>query len=241
MTAQLHAAWAGLSASSITWLTATLLAYLCAYALYRKASFNPLAHPVGLSVAILSALLICTGTSYKDYFDGARFIHFLLGPATVALAIPLYRQFRNLTQAWFALLAGTLLGSAAAIATAMAVASALGASTATVLSMATKSVTMPIAMAVSEKIGGLPSLTSALVMLTGMAGAATAQRILAVMNVTDERIVGFALGVSAHGIGTSRAFLISQEAGAFSALAMSLSGLLTGLILPYALQLWGFL
>lgn len=239
MTPGLSDIWVYLAASPLLGLTATLLAYQFAYAVYERAKFNPLANPVAIAVALLVIILAATGTPYQTYFDGAKFVHFLLGPATVALAIPLYLQMAKLKRDWFALLAGVLLGSAAAIAVAMGVAWALGASPATILSIAPKSVTMSIAMGIAEKIGGLPSLTAVLVMLTGILGATIAHWILDRMHVTDDSTCGFALGVTAHGIGTARAFQVSEEMGAFSGLAMGVSGLLTALLLPLALKLLG--
>jgi predicted murein hydrolase (TIGR00659 family) len=240
MTPKLNAIWVYLSASPLLGLTATLLAYQLAYALYARAKFNPLVNPVAISVAVLVLILTVTGTPYQTYFDGAQFVHFLLGPATVALAIPLYQQLEKLRRNWIAFLVGSLAGSAAAVITAMGVARLLGASMPTILSLAPKSVTTPIAMGISEKIGGLPSLTAVLVIATGILGAILARGILNLMRVTDQSTRGFALGVTAHGIGTARAFQVSQEMGAFAGLAMGMSGVLTAVLLPLALKLFGF-
>ncbi|HEY0844796.1 MAG TPA: LrgB family protein [Noviherbaspirillum sp.] len=241
MTPGISKVWVYLSASPLLWLTATLLAYQLAYWLYARSKFNPLVNPVAIAVAVLVLILVSTGTEYGTYFEGAQFVHFLLGPATVALAIPLYQQFAKLRRNWFALLASALAGGASAIATAMIVAWALGASPATVLSLAPKAVTMPIAMGVAEKIGGLPSLTAVLVMVTGILGAVSARWIFNLLKIDDHSIRGFALGVTSHGIGTARAFQVSEEMGAFSGLAMGVSGVLTALLLPLALKLFGVL
>jgi predicted murein hydrolase (TIGR00659 family) len=240
MTPKLNAIWVYLSASPLLGLTATLLAYQLAYALYARSKFNPLVNPVAIAVAVLALILIATGTPYQTYFDGAQFVHFLLGPATVALAIPLYQQLEKLKRNWVAFLVGSLAGSTAAVVTAMGMAALLGASKATMLSLAPKSVTTPIAMGISEKIGGLPSLTAVLVIATGILGAVLARGILNLMRITDQSTRGFALGVTAHGIGTARAFQVSQEMGAFAGLAMGVSGVLTALLLPLALKLAGF-
>lgn len=240
MTPKLNDIWVYLAASPLLGLTATLLAYQLAYALYARAKFNPLVNPVAIAVAILVLILVLTGTPYQTYFEGAKFVHFLLGPATVALAIPLYQQLQKLRRNWVAFLLGSLAGSGAAVITAMGVGKLLGASTVTILSMAPKSVTTPIAMGVSEKIGGLPSLTAVLVIATGILGAILARGILNLLRIADPSIRGFALGVSAHGIGTARAFQVSQEMGAFAGLAMGMSGVLTAVLLPLALKLTGF-
>jgi predicted murein hydrolase (TIGR00659 family) len=229
--------WVYLSASPLLWLTATLVVYQLAYAVYARSSFNPLVNPVAIAVAALVAILVLTGTRYETYFEGAQFVHFLLGPATVALAIPLYQQVAKLRRNWFALLASALVGGSAAIATAMGVAHLLGASQATVMSLAPKAVTMPIAMGVAEKIGGLPTLTAVLVMVTGIIGAVCGRSIFNILKIGDHSVRGFALGVTSHGIGTARAFQVSPEMGAFSGLAMGLSGILTALLLPLVLKL----
>lgn len=241
MTPKLDAIWVYLAASPLLWLTATLLAYQIAVAIYARTKFNPLANPVAIAMALIVLVLSATGTSYKTYFDGAQFVHFLLGPVTVALAIPLYQQIAKLRRDWLAFLVGAIVGSAAAIATAMTVAKLLGASQATILSIAPKSVTMAIAMGIAEKIGGLPSLTAVLVMVTGVLGAVMARGILKLMKITDDSTCGFALGVTAHGIGTARAFQVSGQMGAFAGLAMGLSGMLTALFLPLALKLLGLI
>jgi predicted murein hydrolase (TIGR00659 family) len=238
MTPRLNDIWVYLSASPLLGLTATLLAYQFAYALHVRANFNPLLNPVAIAVGVLVVILTATGTPYATYFDGAQFVHFLLGPATVALAIPLYQQLPKLRRNWLAFLAASVIGSAAAIATAMAVAWLFGASTATILSMAPKSVTTPIAMGIAEKIGGLPSLTAVLVIATGILGATIARSVLTMMKIDDHSVRGFALGVTAHGIGTARAFQVSQEMGAFAGLAMGVSGVLTALLLPLALTVF---
>lgn len=239
MTPAINQIWVYLSASPLLWLTSTLLAYQFAYLVYARSRFNPLVNPVAIAVTVLVLLLLATGTPYKTYFEGAQFVHFLLGPATVALAIPLYQQLPKLRRNWLAFLVSALAGGAAAIATAMVTAWALGASKATVLSIAPKSVTMPIAMGIAEKTGGLPSLTAVLVMLTGILGATVARSLFNFLKIGDHSIRGFAVGVTSHGIGTARAFQVSEEMGAFSGLAMGISGVLTALLLPLALKLLG--
>ncbi|SDP55371.1 TIGR00659 family protein [Ralstonia sp. 25mfcol4.1] len=232
MSPRLNEIWVYLAASPLIGLTATLIAYVFAFRIYERAKFSPLANPVMISVAILVTVLTVTGTPYKTYFDGAQFVHFLLGPATVALAVPLYTQLPKLRSHVLPLLAGLLAGSVAAVVSAVGIAYLLGASPEVVLSLAPKSVTIPIAMGVSEKIGGLPSLTAVLVMATGIIGAVSATGLLNLLGVRDYTVRGFATGVAAHGIGTARAFQVSQEAGAFSALGMGLNGVLTAILVP---------
>ena len=188
---------------------------------------------------LLVGLLVVTDTSYRTYFDGAQFVHFLLGPATVALAVPLYRNVRALRRTLLPLLVALVGGAATSVGSAIGIGWLLGATEETLLSLAPKSVTTPIAMGVSEAIGGLPSLTAVLVILTGILGAVLATGTLNLLRIRDWRARGFAIGLSAHGIGTARALQINEVAGAFSSLAMGLNGLATALLVPLLLRLFG--
>lgn len=238
MTPRLAEIWVYLAATPLLGLTLTLLAYQGAYWLYSRSGMNPLANPVAIAVAIIVALLTLTGTPYATYFEGAQFVHFLLGPATVALAVPLYAQLPRLKRMLGPALIALLAGSITAILSAIAIGWALGGSRETLLSLAPKSVTTPIAMGIAEKIGGLPSLTAVLVVTTGILGAVMARALFNALGCHDHAIRGFAVGVAAHGIGTARAFQVSETAGAFAALAMGLNGLATALLLPLLIRLW---
>jgi predicted murein hydrolase (TIGR00659 family) len=207
--------------------------------MYKRSGSNPLANPVAISVALVVSVLVFTGTPYRTYFEGAQFVHFLLGPATVALAIPLFTQLARLKSMLLPLLGALLVGSLTACASAVAIGWALGASVESIRSLAPKSVTTPIAMAVAEKIGGLPSLTAVLVVTTGIVGAVAARYLLNALRIKDHAIRGFSVGVAAHGIGTARAFQVSEEAGAFAALAMCLNGITTALLLPLLFKAFG--
>jgi len=237
MTPRLGELWVYLSASPLLGLTVTLAAYQGGYWLYRRSGMNPLANPVLIAVAILVSLLLITGTSYQTYFNGAQFVHFLLGPATVALAVPLYAHIKRIRAMLVPVVTGLLAGSLTAVLSAIAIAKLFGATTPTVLSLAPKSVTTPIAMGVAEQIGGIPSLTAVLVIATGILGAVGGSYIFNAMKLHSPAIRGFAIGVASHGIGTARAFQESEQAGAFAALAMGMNGLLTALLLP-ALLPW---
>jgi predicted murein hydrolase (TIGR00659 family) len=232
--------WVFLSASPLLWLTVTLVAYQAAYWMYVKAGLHPLLNPVAWSIALLVLLLELTSTSYQTYFDGAQFVHFLLGPATVALAVPLYAQLSKLRALWLPLLGALLVGSVTAMLSAVAIAWLLGASHTTLLSLLPKSVTAAIAMGISEKIGALPSLTAVFVVMTGILGAVMARYVLNFLRITDHSVRGFALGIAAHGIGTARAFQVNEEAGAFAGLAMGLNGLATALLVPVVMKLMGY-
>jgi len=231
--------WVYLAASPLLWLTATLLAYLGAHWLFRRFGENPLLNPVAIAVLGLLAVLAATGTDYRTYFDGAQFIHFLLGPATVALAVPLYTHFATVRRAVLPMAAALLAGSITAVVSAVGIAWLLGASAETLASLAPKSVTTPIAMGITEQIGGLPSLTAVLVILTGIIGAIAVTPLFDLLGLKDWRARGFAAGVAAHGIGTARAFQVNELAGTFSGIAMGLNGLATALLVPLLLALAG--
>lgn len=229
--------WVYLSAQPLLWLTLTLAVYMLAILLHRKAGGHPAVNPVLISVAVLVSLLLATGTPYQRYFDGAQFVHFLLGPTTVALAVPLHGQLKRLMEMSGPLLISLVVGSLVAGLSAYGIGALLGASTPTMVSLAPKSVTTPIAMGVAERLGGLASLTAVFVILTGIFGAIFADGILRRMGVKDDPSIGFALGLACHGIGTARAFQISEQTGAFAALAMGLNGLFTALTLPWLLPM----
>ncbi len=231
--------WVYLSSGPLLHLTMTLLAYVLADWVFRRSGQRALFNPVLLSILLLVAVLSVTGTDYQTYFEGAQFVHFLLGPATVALAVPLYRNLPLIRRLWLPILIAIVTGALVSSTSAVLIADWLGASRQTLISLAPKSVTAPVAMGITEKVGGLPSLTAALVVLTGVLGAVVGVAVLALVRVRDDRARGLALGVSCHGIGTARAFQVSDQAGAFAALAMGLMALASALVLPFVLR-WVF-
>jgi predicted murein hydrolase (TIGR00659 family) len=237
MNSDIEAIWVYLAASPLLTLTLTLVAYQGGIWLYNRSGNNPLVNPVLIAVLAIVALLAVTGTDYRTYFDGAQFIHFLLGPATVALAIPLYRQIQRVRESWLAIAVTVIFGSLTAAVTGVGIAWLLGATRLTLLSIAPKSVTTPVAMGIAEQLGGLPTLTAVVVILTGITGAMTASGLLKLVRIHDARASGLAIGIAAHGIGTARAFQISEVAGAFSGLAMGLNALATAILLPVLFQL----
>ncbi|MEE4145834.1 MAG: LrgB family protein [Halieaceae bacterium] len=237
MNGDIQAIWVYLAASPLLTLTLTLVAYQGGLWLYNRSGNNPLVNPVLIAVLAIVSLLALTGTDYRSYFDGAQFIHFLLGPATVALAIPLYRQIQRVRESWLAIAVTVVIGSLTAAVTSVGIAWLLGASRLTLLSIAPKSVTTPVAMGIAEQLGGLPTLTAVVVILTGITGAMTASGLLKLARIRDARASGLAIGIAAHGIGTARAFQVSEVAGAFSGLAMGLNALATAILLPVLYQL----
>ena len=231
--------WVYLAASPLLWLTATLLAYLAADVLAGLLGRHPLANPVLMATGALILVLLATNTDYAAYFAGAQFVHFLLGPATVALAVPLYRNRARVRASLLPIGLALIAGSFTAIVSAMACAAALGAPWPVILSLAPKSTTAPIAMSLAETIGGIPTLTAVLVVATGICGAVLVTPLMNRLGLKDYAARGFAVGLASHGIGTARAFQVDSLAGAFAGVAMGLNGALTALILPPVVALVG--
>jgi predicted murein hydrolase (TIGR00659 family) len=228
----LQETWVYLSASPLFHLTLTVVAFQVANWVFEKAGRNPLLNPVLGAVLLVVAVLVLTDTDYATYFEGAQFVHFLLGPVTVALAVPLYRQWYHVRRSGLAITISLLAGSLTAILSAIAVAWIMGGSSELLASVASKSVTAPVGMAIAEELGGLPSLTAVLVLVTGIFGAMFGPSILNLIGVRDWRARGLAIGTASHGIGTARALQVNETAGAFSGLAMGLNALATALLLP---------
>ncbi len=238
--APLDALWVYLSASPLLHLLLTLAAFLLATVINRLARGASLAHPVLVSIALIIGFLWLTDTDYATYFEGAQFIHFLLGPATVALAVPLFDHLDRVKQMLWPLLTACCVGITTAVTTTLGLALVLGAHTPVALSLAPKSVTSPIAMGIAEKLGGIPSLTAGLVLLTGTLGCVIGPLMLRLSGARDDTVKGFTMGLSAHGIGTAYCFSsLSTLAGAFAGMSMGLTGLLTAFILPTLVHLFG--
>jgi predicted murein hydrolase (TIGR00659 family) len=217
-------------------VAATLVVFALARALYRKTRFF-LLHPVLLSVAALIAALRLTRVPYETYMQGGQLIHFFLAPAVVALGLPLYRELERLGRASLPILASTAAGSLVGVLTAVLPAGLLGASPALLATLAPKSITTPIAIGVSEVLGGLPPLTAAVVIATGILGAVLGPPFLRAIGVRSPTAFGLAMGAASHGIGTARAMEEGQLAGAASGLALGLNGALTALAAPWLLSL----
>jgi predicted murein hydrolase (TIGR00659 family) len=230
--------WVYLSTTPLFWLTVTLGAWLAADGLSRLARRNPLVNPVLIAIALVAALLYGTGTDYQTYFDGAQFVHFLLGPATVALGVPLYRNLGLVRRDLLPMAASLVAGSVVAVLSAVGIAAWMGVPHQILVSLAPKSVTAGIAMAVSQSLGGIPSLTAALVIVTGIIGAIMVTPLMNALRIRDYAARGFAVGLASHGIGTARAFAVSSVAGTFAGIAMGLNAVVTALLVPVLLRLF---
>jgi predicted murein hydrolase (TIGR00659 family) len=224
--------WSYLATTPLIWLTTTILAYLVADGVARRLGNPPWANPVLLSVLLIAPVLWLTRTDYTTYFEGAQFIHFMLGPATVALALPLWDNRDTIRTSVAPIVLALLAGSIVAAGSAILLARAFGLPIVVLLSLAPKSTTAPVALGISEAIGGIPTLTAVLVIMTGIIGAVTVTPLMNLLRISDWRARGFAVGVAAHGIGTARAFQVNPVAGAYAGIAMALNALLTSLIVP---------
>jgi len=212
----------------------TVAAYAASRRLQRRTGLT-LLNPVLVSVAAIIALLRLAGASYADYDQGGRLVGALLGPTVVALALPLARQLDALRRHARAILTAVVLGSLVGVASAVSTAALLGASPAVVRSLAPRSVTTPIAIAVSARVGGIPALSAAVVIATGILGALAGPELLRALGIRSRTAIGLALGASSHGIGTARAVQEGEQEGATSGLAMALTGLATALLAPLVL------
>jgi len=237
MTAPTFSLWVYLSQTPLLWLTVTLVVYAAADALSLASGRNPLLNPVLHSLWVIGAFLYLTGTPYQVYFGGAQFVHFLLGPVTVALAVPLYENRVVVRRALVPMLLALVAGSATAITSVVALAELAGLPRDIVLALAPKSVTAGVAMGIAETLGADPALTAVAVILTGIMGAIVVTPMMNRLGITDFRARGFAAGLASHGIGTARAFQVDEVAGTFAGIAMSLNALVTSLLVPLAVTL----
>ena len=234
--------WIYLSATPLFGLTATLVIYVLAQALYARLDQAAWANPVLWSVLTLASLLTMTGVDYPTYFSGAQFIHFLLGPAVVALAWPLWERRAALRRHWRALLAAAVVGGVAASGSALLLGWLAGLPHEVVLSLAPKSVTAPVAMGIADKIGGIPALAAVFAVVTGMVGALSGKALFDLLKIPMDghgwMARGFSLGTAAHGIGAARALQVNSDAGAFAGLALGLQVVLASLLLPMLFRLF---
>ena len=224
--------WVYLSATPLFGLTATLVAYVAAQAFYQRSGQAPWANPVAWTVLVLALLLTLSGTPYPTYFSGAQFIHFLLGPAVVALAWPLWQRRAQLRRQGAALLIAALAGGAASAFSALAIGWALGLPEDVLRSLLPKSVTAPVAMGIAEQTGGIPALAAMFALLSGLVGALSAKYLFDALGQRSPAVRGFALGTTSHGIGAARALQVHPEAGAYAGIALGLQALLGALLIP---------
>ncbi|HRF09494.1 MAG TPA: LrgB family protein [Xanthobacteraceae bacterium] len=227
--------WVYLSGNSLLWLTLTLLAYIAADAISVALGRHPLANPVLMSVVFIAAVLVLSKTAFPSYFAGAQFIHFLLGPATVALAVPLFRHLPQVKRMFVPMIVALVVGCVVAVASAVLLAQWLGLSKIATLALAPKSATAAIAMGVAENMQSDPALTAVMVILTGISGAILVTPLMNALGLKNYAARGFAVGLVSHGIGTARAFQVDPLAGTFASIALGLNGVLTAILVPLLL------
>lgn len=224
--------WAWASHSPVFFLLLTLVAYRIGREVRDRTGGHALAQPVLVAIVLVGVTLSVLDVDYADYRDGTTLISFLLGPATVALAVPLHRQAHRLRGFVVPLLVATPLGAVVSVSTAVVLVQTLGGGDLLARTIAPKAATTPVSIALSETAGGIPSLTAVLTILAGILGAVAGPAVLTLLRVHDRRARGLALGAVSHGIGTSRALVEDETEGAFAGLSMGLTALATSLVVP---------
>lgn len=226
--------WDWLTTSPLFGLTLTLGAYAVGRWAHRRTG-NAVLQPVLVAIVVIATVLLVADVPYRDYLHGGDFVSFWLGPATVALALPLHQEWHLVRRAALPILTGVVAGTVVSVVSAVLVTRAAGASHTLQLTMAPKAATTPVSIAVSGQVGGIPALTAVLTILAGITGAVAGPWVLDRLRVRDPRARGIALGAVSHGVGTSRALHESRTEGAFSALSMALTALATSLLVPLLL------
>lgn len=219
-------------------LLLTLLVYQLALWFYNICGRRAFVHPVATSSIVIAALLKLTNIPYQSYVESNDIIYFLLGPTTVALAVPLYREFHHIRKLAMPVLVTVVVGGVFASASAVAIAWFMGAPKQVLLSLTPKSVTTPIAIGIADNIGALTTLTTGVVVFTGVIGVLLSPIVFYLLQLRDPRLQGVILGLNAHGVGTARSFESHPTTGAFATLAMGLTGAFTALTLPYLVVLF---
>lgn len=228
----IQAGWQNVIASPWFMVGLTVAGFHIGSKIYNRFGKAPALHPVLIGLSITILCLSALGLSFAQYRQGADMIYQLLGPVTVALAVPMYTRLAYIRRAAPAVIVALFCGGGLAVASALAFMAIAGADAHMLATTATKSVTGAIAMQVSEGIGGSGALAAVIVLVTGVAGAILAPPLFKLLNVQSEAAQGFALGVAAHAVGTARSFEISETAGAFAALGMSLMGIVCAILIP---------
>ena len=217
---------------ALAWTAVTLVVYLSALALYRWRKANPFLIPVAIGAALLMLLMKVAGKSYAEYAEATSLLRALIGPATVALAVPMYQQLGRLRSVARELTAALILGCVLAIVSAMGLAWLLGADAGLIAALAPKSATMPIAMPVAEQFGGQAAIAALAVVITGVGGAILTDPVMRWLRIEDHRVRGFTAGLTAHAIGLARELQTSPVAAGFAALAMCLNAVATAVLVP---------
>ena len=223
----------------IFWLPVTLVIYAASTALYRRYNKAPLLNPTLLTIACIAPVLIISAVPYQKYFEAVAVLHYLLGTAVVALALPLYKNLKRLQGRCMTMTLALFAGSLASILVGLAIATLAGASAFAILSLAPKSATAAVSMEIARLIGGAPAVTGVLTILTGIIGAVAGPYVLDLAQIRTPEARGFALGIASHGIATARAFSEGEIAGSFAGLGMALNAVLTAMVVPLVVRAFG--
>lgn len=217
----------------------TFVVYVAAQILQRRTGISFL-NPILITIAVLICILMSAGVDYDTYAEGGGYIDFWLKPAVVALGVPLYRQLEAIKKQLLPILLAELAGCIVGVVSVVVVAQLLGASKEVILSLAPKSVTTPIAMEIAQTVGGIPALTAAVVVCTGIFGGMAGFKMMKYSRVKSPIAQGLSMGTAAHAVGTSAAMDVGYRYGAFSSLGLTLNGLFTALLTPLILSLLGY-
>jgi putative effector of murein hydrolase len=228
-----------ISLNQILWVAVTLQVYVLAVWIFKRFAHHILFHPIVVGAILIAGVAALSGTSVRDYTLNVSPINWMLGPITVALAIPLYRQVRLIYDAGSRGLLVIIVGASVAPLIAIGWLSLFDFSDSVRLSVLTKSITTPLAVDTTSIIGGLPELAAAVVVITGILGVMFSQMVFKLTRCHDPRAQGLALGIVSHAIGTSKALQINAKAGAFSTMALCVNGILTAIVLPVVFMLFG--
>lgn len=218
----------------------TFIVFLASRQLQRRAGGIALLNPILISIILLIIILTAGGVDYTSYSEGGQFIEFWLKPAVVALGVPLYRQLENIRRQMIPLLLAELAGCIVGIVSVVVVAQLLGATREVIVTLAPKAVTTPIAMEIASTVGGIPSLTAAVVVCTGIFGGMAGFKMVKMSRIKSPIAGGLSIGTASHAVGTASAMERGERYGAFSSLGLTLNGLLTALFAPLILSMLGY-
>lgn len=221
-----------LTATPALAIVMTVSAYMIALSVFRWLGEPAWAPPMLTGSLILSAMIALLPIDYDDFAAGAYWLALLLGPATVALAVPLFEQFQQIKRLILPLTVSLTVGAFVAAGSTVGIGYLMGLSPAMLESLAPKAVTTPIAVGISAGLGGIATLTVGVVTITGILAASVTPWFAQRLRCTDPRVLGFALGINGHGVATARGFSIGPQVGAFASLAMGLNGAFSALVLP---------
>ena len=212
----------------------TLVAFEIGVLISQKFKYSFL-NPLLIGNILIVGFLLITGISLESYNVGGDYISVMLSPATVVLAVPLYRQIQKLRQFWKPILAGIFIGSLTSIGCVIFFSKILGLSSTLMLSILPKSVTIPMGSVISEQIGGIPSVTIIAITVTGITGAVTAPAVCRFCHIKHKVAQGIAIGTASHALGTTRAMEMGEVQGAMSSLSIGIAGLFTAVVAPLLL------